>query len=160
MKRALPVLLILLGVTPFAQAQNISYLTATNMAVGLGQVPLVNQYGPAPNNEKWFKFYTAPNRSYCVSTTTAALEATQVDTVLTVYQGNATTVIGVNSDTDFDPYGWSGSRVCYENGSLTGTEYAKVIPGSSWERRTRSASSIRRCFVLGTLPEGDSKRSS
>lgn len=69
------------------------------------------------NTEKWVRYQLRAGRSYCAELGASRSQAQDADEngwgVVTVFQGDATTVIGTNSSTVQEPDAWRGARVCF-----------------------------------------------
>src|SRR5436190_5628777 len=86
----------------------------------------------ATHTERWYHFSSTVGRSYCAETQggVAFDDSTDslIDTVLTIYEGNATTVITINDDAiGLEPAGFVLSRACWVAPG-SGAEYIKVTP--------------------------------
>jgi hypothetical protein len=112
-----------------ASAQNTTFGTAATLAVsGKGKNQFYNNAG---NLNTFYVWFTAAGKSYCVETEGADFERTYIDTVLTVYRADQTTVIGSSDDVDSPEFtNYAGSRVCYI-ATATESNYAKVVPFSA-----------------------------
>ena len=84
-------------------------------------------------SERWYLYQVRSGRSYCVEVGAYEFETNTsghiADPVVTVYQSNATTVIGTSDDTAQEPDSYRGSRVCFINNQTL--IYVKVTPFSS-----------------------------
>jgi hypothetical protein len=96
----------------------------------------------AANNQKWFRYELRANRSYCVEAgaglTQSSDSNTFDDTIVTVFRGDAATVIGSQDDTVAEPDSFRGSRVCFI-APLDGTTYVRItdFSGGTYTYRMR-----------------------
>ena len=83
--------------------------------------------------ERWYLYQVRVGRSYCMEIGAEEFEANTgphiADPVGTVYQSDATTVIGSSDDTGQEPDSYRGSRVCFI--STQTLVYVKITPFSS-----------------------------
>lgn len=95
-------------------AQNVSAGTAAHLTIGQKAVvqPLANN-----TSQGWFTVQPRAGRSYCASATFSHMSAllsgmTQGDPVVTVFQGDGTTVAAFNDDLATEPDAFLQSRTC------------------------------------------------
>lgn len=142
-------LLLILGAVSLAQpawADNTTAATAYAFAIGgPAAEATVNPVGPV---DRWYRVGSlVAGRSYCALTQGGVLFNTSDganDTVLTVYQPDATTVIGTNDDNLGEPGAYLLSRACFFN-PATGGGYVKV------SAKGTSAFNVRMALVETTL---------
>ena len=84
------------------------------------------------HTERWYHLSSTQGRSYCAETQGGVIfddsVDSAIDTVLTIYDGNATTVIASNDDAiGLEPAGFLLSRACWVAPD-SGAEYIKVTP--------------------------------
>jgi hypothetical protein len=119
--------LCLVMVPLVASAQNTSFGTAASLAIsGKGKNQFYNNAGNANTFYRWF---AVAGRSYCVETEGAEFERTSIDTVMSVFRQDTTTLIGTNDDADCGTEcpSFLASRVCYI-AAATEINFAQVVP--------------------------------
>jgi hypothetical protein len=124
--RVIAAALSLLAVPLVASAQNTTIGNSASLAIN-GKSKYQFMDGAA-NLNTFYSWIVIPGKSYCVETEGGEFERTIVDTVLTVFAQDTTTVIGSNDDAP-ELQNWRGSRVCYTaTGSGQQVNFGRVAP--------------------------------
>jgi hypothetical protein len=98
---------------PFSQivlTQNNTAVLAKDVLIGSVSTDTL---GAAPQDHNFFRYRATAGRSYCVEVDNGRTETTVLDTVLSVYHADGTTLIGANDNIADEPGGPLLSRVCF-----------------------------------------------
>jgi hypothetical protein len=110
---AVPAVLLSLPTLGFAQATS-SGAAVRSAHIGQEHAVFIDD---GTNNQKWFRYELRAGRSYCVEAGAGESQSSDIDatddTIVTVYQSDATTVIASQDDTVAEPDSFRGSRVCF-----------------------------------------------
>ena len=113
-----------------ASAQNTTSGGAHSFMVGGAAAE--DYFDNTTHTERWYHLTSTTGRSYCAETQGGVMGDDSVDSVidtaLTIYDGNATTVLASNDDAIIlEPAGFVLSRACWI-APANGAEYIKVTP--------------------------------
>lgn len=94
--------------------------------------------------ERWYKFVTVVGRSYCAETQggvffDSGTSAGEIDTILTVFRNDGTTVVVSNDDATTEPRGSRLSRACWVAGffETTRIRVTRFSAGTAFNVRVR-----------------------